>query len=103
MLDLTSDRAKIENGQSVLDLGCGWGAFSLYAAARFPSSEITGVSNSHSQRQHIEEQARQRGLTAIRAGLAAEVPKKSRGAVLHDVYGGMVSPADTARLADGRA
>ena len=40
------------------------------------------------------------GLTAIRAGLAAEVPKKSRGARLREVYGGVLGPADTARLAD---
>jgi hypothetical protein len=40
------------------------------------------------------------GLTAVRAGLAAEVPKKSRGARLREVYGGVLWPADAARLAD---
>lgn len=62
MLDLTAERAKIEDGHSILDLGCGWGAFSLYAAARFPKSWVVGVSNSHSQRQYIEGQAFERGL-----------------------------------------
>jgi cyclopropane-fatty-acyl-phospholipid synthase len=66
MLDLTTDRARIENGHTILDLGCGWGAFSLYAAARFPGSSIVGVSNSNSQRQYIEGQALQRGLTNLR-------------------------------------
>ena len=66
MLDLTAARAQIEDGHSILDLGCGWGAFSLYAAARFPNSKITGLSNSHSQRQYIETQARERGLTNLR-------------------------------------
>src|ERR1700689_2814196 len=42
MLDLTTERAQIEDGHSILDLGCGWGAFSLYAAARFPASSILG-------------------------------------------------------------
>ncbi|EDY56052.2 MULTISPECIES: hypothetical protein [Streptomyces] len=44
--------------------------------------------------------ARDHRLTAIRAGLAAEVPKKSRGAVMHEVYGGVLSVSDTKRLAD---
>ncbi|WP_080508179.1 SAM-dependent methyltransferase [Bryobacter aggregatus] len=66
MLDLSAERAQIEDGHSILDLGCGWGAFSLYAAARFPNSTVVGVSNSHSQRQYIENQALKRGLTNLR-------------------------------------
>lgn len=66
MLDLTAERAKIQDGHSILDLGCGWGAFSLYAAAHFPNSTVVGVSNSNSQRQHIEQQARDRGLANLR-------------------------------------
>jgi len=66
MLDLTAERARLEDGQTVLDLGCGWGAFSLYAAERFPNSSILGVSNSHSQREFIEAEARRRGLTNLR-------------------------------------
>ena len=66
MLDLTAERARVEDGHSILDLGCGWGAFSLYAAARFPKSTVVGVSNSHSQRQYIEKQALERGLTNLR-------------------------------------
>jgi cyclopropane-fatty-acyl-phospholipid synthase len=62
MLDLTAERACIEDGHSILDLGCGWGAFSLYAAERFPRSPVMGVSNSNSQREFIEAQARERGL-----------------------------------------
>jgi cyclopropane-fatty-acyl-phospholipid synthase len=66
MLDLTAERAQIEDGHSILDLGCGWGAFALYAAARFPNSTVVGLSNSHSQRQYIENQALERGLTNLR-------------------------------------
>lgn len=46
--------------------------------------------------------ARSRGLRAIRAGSAAEVPKRSRGAVFEDLYGGVVDLAQTRRLAGGR-
>jgi cyclopropane-fatty-acyl-phospholipid synthase len=66
MLDLTAQRAGLEDGQSVLELGCGWGSLSLYMAERFPRSEITGVSNSHSQREYIESEARRRGLINLR-------------------------------------
>jgi len=62
MLDLTCRRAAIQNGDSVLELGCGWGSLTLFMAARFPDSRITAVSNSAGQRQYIEQQARARGL-----------------------------------------
>ncbi|MFA4794526.1 SAM-dependent methyltransferase [Leptospira kirschneri] len=62
MLEITCQRAKIENGMSVLDLGCGWGSLSLYLAENFPKSSITGVSNSKSQKKYIDEQAKKRGL-----------------------------------------
>ena len=65
-LNLTAQRAQIEDGHSILDLGCGWGSFSLYAAERFPSSRITAVSNSQTQRFYIQAQAHQRGLTNLR-------------------------------------
>ncbi len=66
MLDLTAERVGIEDGHSILDLGCGWGAFSLYAAARFPNSSVVGLSNSHSQRRYIEKQALERGFNNLR-------------------------------------
>ncbi len=57
MLALTCDRARIEDGQAILDLGCGWGSFSLYAAERFPNAHVTAVSNSSVQRRFIEQRA----------------------------------------------
>ena len=46
MLDLTAARAGLEDGQRVMDLGCGWGSLTLYAAQRFPRSRFTALSNS---------------------------------------------------------
>ena len=66
MLDLVVERARIADGQSILELGCGWGSLSLYLAQRFPRARITGVSNSHSQREFIESEARRRGLANLR-------------------------------------
>lgn len=66
MLDLYVDRGQFENGQDILELGCGWGSLTLHLAERFPYSRITGVSNSHSQRKHIEKQALERGMPNVR-------------------------------------
>ncbi len=64
-LTITAERAELVDGMDILDLGCGWGSFSLYAAAHFPNSNVTAVSNSASQRQYIEDKARKRGLTNL--------------------------------------
>jgi cyclopropane-fatty-acyl-phospholipid synthase len=66
MLELTGARAGLRDGQRVLDLGCGWGSFTLWAAERFPSSELTAVSNSHAQRAFIAATAARRGLANVR-------------------------------------
>ena len=67
MLDLYIERANIQNGQEILDLGCGWGSFSLYAAAKFPESNITSISNSFDQINFINEEAEKRNLKNIKA------------------------------------
>jgi cyclopropane-fatty-acyl-phospholipid synthase len=65
-LHATCERAGLVDGQQVLELGCGWGSLTLWMAERFPNSRISALSNSNSQRQHIEAQAAQRGLTNVR-------------------------------------
>ena len=62
MLALTCQRARLDNGQRILELGCGWGSLSLWMAANYPGSKITAVSNSRTQKLHIDEQARARNL-----------------------------------------
>ena len=64
-LEETCAHAALADGQTVLELGCGWGSLSLWMAQRYPASRITSVSNSHSQRAAIEEMARCRGLTNL--------------------------------------
>jgi len=66
MLDLTSERAELVDGQDILELGCGWGSLTLYMAEHFPKSKITAVSNSNDQRQFIEERCRQLKLDNVR-------------------------------------
>ena len=48
MLALTCERAGLADGMEVLDLGCGWGSLTLYAAERYPGARLTAVSNSRS-------------------------------------------------------
>jgi cyclopropane-fatty-acyl-phospholipid synthase len=62
MLALTCQRARLANGERILELGCGWGSLSLWMAANYPDARITAVSNSRTQKQHIDAQARARGL-----------------------------------------
>ena len=64
-LAMTCERAQLANGQNILELGCGWGSLSLWMAERYPASRITAISNSNSQRAHIEAQASQRGLSNL--------------------------------------
>ena len=53
MLETYVQRADIRQNQEVLDLGCGWGSFSLFAAQKFDSSNFTAVSNSEDQINYI--------------------------------------------------
>jgi cyclopropane-fatty-acyl-phospholipid synthase len=53
MLALTCERARVEAGMTLLDLGCGWGSLSLWLAERYPSSRIVAVSNSRVQREFL--------------------------------------------------
>ena len=62
MLEMTCERAEIEDGHSILDLGCGWGSLSLYMAEKYPASEIVAVSNSSTQKSYIDGMARERNL-----------------------------------------
>ena len=57
MLALTCERAQVEDGMTLLDLGCGWGSLSLWLAERYPASRIVAVSNSSVQRAFLEPRA----------------------------------------------
>ncbi len=58
--------ADLQDGQTILELGCGWGSLSLWMAQNYPASRILAVSNSASQRLYIESQAQARGLGNLR-------------------------------------
>lgn len=66
MLRLTCRRAELADGQTILELGCGWGSLSLWMAEHYPASRILAMSNSTPQRRLIEEKAADRGLRNLK-------------------------------------
>jgi len=57
MLALTCERAQVEDGMDVLDLGCGWGSVCFWIAEKYPNSRVLAVSNSVSQGEFIRARA----------------------------------------------
>ena len=62
----TCAHAALCDGQNILELGCGWGSLTLWMAEHYPKARITAVSNSQSQRAHIEAEAVARGFSNVR-------------------------------------
>lgn len=61
----TAEHADLADGQSILELGCGWGSLTLWMARQFPNAKVVAVSNSHSQRMHVQGEAAALGLTNL--------------------------------------
>ena len=59
-------RAEVKSGQSILDIGAGWGALTLYLAKKYPESVITALTNSLTQKNYIEKAAVERNLHNIK-------------------------------------
>ncbi|XP_034683090.1 (S)-coclaurine N-methyltransferase isoform X2 [Vitis riparia] len=65
MLEMYCKRAQVEDGHSVLDIGCGWGSLSLYIAQKYTNCRITGICNSKTQKAYIEEQCQELQLQNV--------------------------------------
>jgi cyclopropane-fatty-acyl-phospholipid synthase len=61
----TCQHARLADGQTILELGCGWGSLSLWMAQRYRNAKITSVSNSSSQKAFIDRRANDLGLTNL--------------------------------------
>ncbi|MGQ9921211.1 MAG: SAM-dependent methyltransferase [Desulfobacca sp.] len=70
MLSLSAVRAELQDGQDILDLGCGWGSFTLWAAEHFPHSRLLAVSNSRRQGEFLRGLAAARGLPSVAVATA---------------------------------
>ena len=60
MLELVCERAGIEDGMSILDVGAGWGALTFWLTTRYPSSFVCAVTRSIAQGDFIHVRAPQR-------------------------------------------
>lgn len=72
MLAITCERAAIEDGMAILDLGCGWGALTNWIGERYPRCSVLALSNSKLQREFIEAECQRRGLPNVQA-LSADI------------------------------
>lgn len=66
MLRLSCEHALLENGQTILELGCGWGSLSLWMAEHYPQSSITAMSHSKTQKAYIDSEIKRRGLDNLK-------------------------------------
>ncbi|KAH8827909.1 S-adenosyl-L-methionine-dependent methyltransferase [Flagelloscypha sp. PMI_526] len=68
MMQSYCEKAQLKDGQDILDLGCGWGSLSLFlaeASITYPNSKVVGLSNSSTQKVHIDSRAQAKGLTNL--------------------------------------
>ena len=65
MLRLTCERAQLQDGMHVLELGCGWGSVSVWIAEHYPHSQVLAVSNSNPQREFIQAACAEQGFTNV--------------------------------------
>ncbi|MFM9661000.1 class I SAM-dependent methyltransferase [Streptomyces scabiei] len=60
-LELIRRKLSLAPGSRLLDIGCGWGSFTLYAAERH-GVQVTAVTLAREQAAYVREQVRERGL-----------------------------------------
>ena len=60
-LELVCTKLGLEQGQRVLDVGCGWGSFAIHAAERH-GVEVVGITLSEPQADEARRRVRERGL-----------------------------------------
>jgi cyclopropane-fatty-acyl-phospholipid synthase len=60
-LDLVCRKLGLQPGMRLLDVGCGWGSLTLYAAEHY-GVQVVGVTLSREQRDYVREQIQERGL-----------------------------------------
>jgi cyclopropane-fatty-acyl-phospholipid synthase len=63
-LDLICRKLAVESGTRLLDLGCGWGSLSVYAAERY-GADVTAVTLSAEQHAALQDRVRARGLSHL--------------------------------------
>jgi cyclopropane-fatty-acyl-phospholipid synthase len=55
MLDDVIAKLEIQDGDRILDFGCGWGCVANYILAKFPNVQFTGLNLSHEQCEYMRQ------------------------------------------------
>ncbi len=55
MIDDMIEKLEIQNGDNILDFGCGWGCVPNYILSRFPDCRFTGLNLSHQQCEYMRQ------------------------------------------------
>lgn len=79
-LSLVCRKLGLEEGNTFLDIGCGWGSLSLHAAEEF-GAQVTGVTISAEQKKFIDARIAERGLgdrVTIRLQDYRDVPERGQ-------------------------
>jgi len=61
-IDHVMRKIRLQPGEKVVDIGCGFGGFMFRAAERFADVDVTGVNNTTEQVQAVDEMIRARGV-----------------------------------------
>jgi cyclopropane-fatty-acyl-phospholipid synthase len=64
-LQMYCERAGLEDGMTVLDIGCGWGSLTLHIALNYPHCKITALSPSAKQLAYIRNKSALQSLHNI--------------------------------------
>ncbi len=55
MIDQVIERLEIQDGDHILDFGCGWGCVPNYILSKFPNVRFTGLNLSHEQCEYMRQ------------------------------------------------
>lgn len=55
MLDEVIAKLEIQDGDNILDFGCGWGSAANYILSKFPNVQFTGINLSHHQCEYMRQ------------------------------------------------
>ncbi|KAJ6821133.1 (S)-coclaurine N-methyltransferase-like [Iris pallida] len=74
MLEQYCEKAQLKDGQTILDIGCGWGSLSLYIARKYANCSVTGICYSTTQKAYIEERCSDFQLSNVKI-IVADISK----------------------------
>ncbi|WP_326695153.1 cyclopropane-fatty-acyl-phospholipid synthase family protein [Streptomyces sp. NBC_01766] len=89
-LELICRKLQLEPGSRLLDIGCGWGSLTLYAAQEY-KARVTAVTLAREQAEHVRRQVEERGLTEL-----VEV----RHCDYRDIHGGDYDAVSTVEMGE---